>query len=1111
MKIIKKIVNRYNIISLILLILMLVLSFRLATLTIAQGNYYRDLSDNKRLKEIYTTAPRGEIRDRYGRLLAGNIPSFTVQLLKDELNFKDKELKNNGILRLIRLLEEDGVSYVNEYPLELNVFKYSNQEDYLIKEIDPISRVIDIVIENSLLTDVLNLNYINQDYDEHYEYITMNKAINAFKNKSINVPITTLIGDSGLEIAFDETKDIANWKASFDIPSNYTPVQSLIKLIDNDKTIIRKVIDHPISRLMVFNLLKERGLNENIVIEEYSLTYMEDYLNQKRSLMKSYTGITMESSAKEDFVNIFIDKSLNNFLDRVISNGEDLDKAIIPGRILLDLLKEKGEVIPVAIEISEDNNSVIYSYIGGSDIGNQSPKDILIDQVKESEIITEFISMDNIKSLAQEQLLIDGINPRISIANEFEYVAINNLTKWYTENDIEDNKSTKEAFQSIWDKYEIDKSLSKYEVRSILAIYNQLNKQGHLAYQPINIAYGIKELTVARIEEGLMDMPGVNISIEPVRYYPEGTTAAHILGYLGKISQANEIQKYVVENKYSPSTIIGKTGIEESYEDVLTGKSGIKRVEVDVIGNTTDVIEEIKPVPGNNIYLSLDLEVQKTAEAALKQTLEKIQVAGTYESKWGDYKYGINKSKGRPYINATSGAVVAIDVKTGQVIAMASYPAYDPNLFATGISNTDWDSLFPEDDTNPLAPRPLYNVATQTGVQPGSTFKMVTALAALDKGLSPDKKIRDMGFVEVGTKHFNCLIYTTSGGSHGYVDVTEALRDSCNYYFYSLALGRNQKTNEQLGIKLEIEDIVNLSKQLGLNDKTGIEIGIPAEVSGGVPDPQRKIINTKYLLKQYLDRNIEKYFKEDVVLEKDEIDLIIQEIISWTELEETLTRGEVIRRLTEVGIEPEKRLSGEREGLADKIKYTYLNQAGWNISDTLNVTIGQGQSSYTPIQMANYVATIANGGYRHQLTLIDNIKNYSNTETTYEHLPTSERIVLNNYDNLEYVKEGMAMVSSDGSARRIFNNFPINVASKTGTAQRSGINPSTGDTFDEFTWFVGFAPYEEPEIAVAAVIFQGGSGGYAGPLVRDVIAEYLGLNNTVPQNNLPYENVLIND
>lgn len=1111
MKVLKKIFNRYNIISFILAFLMIILSFRLATLTIAQGDYYRYLSDNKRLKQIFTTAPRGEIRDKYGRLIAGNKPAFTVQLLKDELNIKDKDKKNYGILTLIRLLEEDGVNYVDEYPLELNVFKYKTQDDYLTEDLNPNEKIVDLIIQNNLLPEILNTFYINNDYEGHYQFITINRAINALKNKNINVPVNAYISDEGLHLSFDDTVNITNWKKAYELNEDLNPLNSIIKLIDNDKTIVRKIIGHPLSRLLVYDLLENKGMIDNLILEEYSLSYKDEYLKQKLSLMKNFSDITLNSTAKEDFVNIFTEVSLRNFLEKIIKKeDESNDKAIIPGRILIDLLKEKGEPLSINIEVSEDNNGVIYKYIGGTDKSNNNPLDVLIEQAKKANILYEFLSSDTIKPLAQEQLLLDGINPRISISGDFEYVALNNLKKWYTENNIEEGTSIEDGFEKSKEKYKIDKNLSKYEARAMLVIYDQLNKQGHLAYQPINIAYDIKESTVARIEEGLMEYPGINISIEPVRYYPEGTTAAHILGYLGKISQPNEIAKYVEQNNYSPNAIIGKTGVEEYYEDVLKGESGVKKVEVDVVGNTTKDIEEMKPVPGNNIYLSIDLKLQQVAEKALAQTLEKLSAGGKYESPWGDYQYGIHKRKKRPYINATSGAVVAIDVKTGQVLAMASSNPYDPNLFATGISSTDWESLFPEDESNPLAPRPLLNIATQTAIQPGSTFKMVTGLTALEKGLNPLKKIRDMGKVTIGSKDFKCLIYTNTGGTHGYENLYEALRDSCNYYFYSLAMGRNQKTGENIGVKIEIEDIVDISKKLGLNDKTGIEINIPAEASGGVPNPQRKIINTKYLLKRSLEKDIDKYIMPGFNIDEKRIKEIIEEIISWTELETTLTRNEVIRRLSSMGIDPEKRLPGEREGLADRIKFTYLNQAGWNITDTLNVTIGQGQSSYTPIQMANYIATIANGGYRNKLTLVDNIKNYNNTKTLYKHEINQERIELNNYENLEHVKKGMGMVSSDGTARRIFEKFPIQVATKTGTAERSGINPSTGDTFDDFAWFVGFAPYEEPEIAVAAVIFQGGSGGYAGPMVRDIIAEYLGLNKTESREVLPYENTLQN-
>ncbi|HMM69037.1 MAG TPA: penicillin-binding transpeptidase domain-containing protein [Gudongella oleilytica] len=1086
MKLSEKIFNRYNLMIALLVLIMLALIFKLATLTLTQGDYYRDLSDNKRVKEVFTTAPRGEIRDRYGRLLAGNIPSFTVQLLKDELNIKDKELRNSYLIRLVRFLEEDGVPYNNDYPIQLNIFEYSSIDLYMANELSPEDTVITALIENGLLIELMG-KQLQKPYQEHFQLSMYKRGLDAIADRGIST--------EGL---------------SYDSPDDGSIVK-VVQILESDRTLVRKMIDHPIARELAFGLLEEKGLESGVILKPYSLSFQTDYLNQKIALMKQFPFVTMNTTAKQDFINLFIEVSLESFLQKIITTGDETGERLVPAQILIDMLKAEGIDSAVKLQINEDREDVLLSISGESSIISPQPVRVLINEAAESGVLEKFITDPKIIYQAQAKLISDGVNPRISVSGEIEYVHINNLNNWYSGVRADRTSELEDIFKELKQKNNIPENLSKYETIAVLGLLNQLTIQGYLAYQPINVAYGIKDSTVAKIEEELSQAPGIKVSIEPVRFYPEGSTAAHVLGYIGKISQPNEIEKYIRNEGYSPGTLIGKTGIEESFELHLRGQSGVKKVEVDVIGNTTNVLEEIKPIPGNTLYLTLDLKLQQVAEEALKKTLDQLSKGGTYESKWGNYTFGIQRRKNRPYINATSGAVVVIDVKTGETLAMASYPAYDPNLFSTGISNPDWLSLFPEDTEDPLAPRPLYNIATQTAIQPGSTFKMVTGLAALEKGLNPLLRIRDMGYVTVGNKNFHCLIYTSTGGTHGYENFYEALRDSCNYYFYTLALGRNQRTGQNIGVKLEIEDIVETSKKLGLNDKTGVEINVPAEVSGGVPDPQRKIITTKYLLKQMLQRTISGYIMEDKDLTAEDIDTVINEIISWTDMETPMTRGEVVRRLTEMGIEPELRLPGEREGLADKIKYTYLNQAGWNIADTLNVTIGQGQSAYTPIQMANYIATIANGGYLNKVTLIESIRDYSNSAVLYEHRAEGSLIELNNYENLDHVKKGMQMVAEDGTARRVFSGFPIEVGVKTGTAERSGINPSTGDTYDDFAWFVGFAPFDEPEIAVATVIFQGGSGGYAAPMVRDIIAQYLGLNTPEVQTSLPIEGELILD
>lgn len=1129
LKFIEKFKDRYIFIIVVLFILMSALSLRLAILTIARGDEYREKADTLRLREVETTAPRGEIRDRNGKLLAGNLPRFTVQLFKDELNrydnTKDKKLKNqkknDAFLKLTRLIEEDGVEYEDDFPLELNVYKYATEEDYLIETRKPIDKVIDIIIENNLLKDILNSYFISDQYDDHLKYIVANRTISAYSKKGMEIPIIFEITDNGLEGKYIDEDKAEDWKRKSNIDRNSSPVDALIQLINNDKTVILATINNNITRKIVYDILESRGLTSNIVMEEYGLLYEMEYFDQKRTLAKQYPEVTMDSTGVSDFANIFYKVSMREFINGGYESKEDKKKFIIPGEILIELMEEKGVDVGIKVEKNKkDKENFKYIHEDNNFMPREDVLDELMQLAFDTKVLEKFVSHEDIRVQAQSRLLADGVNPKISVSGkEIDYVSINDLMRFYDEHFITKEKYYKaydnileipkeRIYNSLIEFYNINDGLSKYETLGILNIYTQIKKQGYMAYKPINIAYGINSTTVAKVEEHLMEVPGIEVSVEPVRYYPEGKTAAHILGYMGKISQPNEIEKYVDEEGYSKNEIIGKTGIEESMQEYLRGVTGSKKVEVDPMGNTIKAIESetVKAIPGDNIYLSIDLDLQKVAEDALKQTLTELQRGGTYKSEWGDFKFGTNK--GRPYKNATSGAVVAIDVKTGQTLASVSYPAYDPNLFSTGISSTDWTSLFPENESDTLAPRPLYNIVTQTAIQPGSIYKMATALTALEKGLSPNKTIRDMGYIEIGTDTFRCLTWTLSRRTHGNVNVSQALKDSCNYYFYTLALGENQRTGEKLGVKVEVEDLANMSRKLGLDEPTGVEINIPREVSVGVPDPDKKQRLMKSLFRNYLNANIDSYYKGTDKYNDEKKSEIVEEIVSWMDKDTVMTRSEVMSSLEELDIDSEKILKGKGESISDIIKYTYLNKVSWDITDTLNLTIGQGQNAYTPIQMANYIAIISNGGYRHKITLLDSIKNYNNREELYVHESAPERIELNNYSNLEAIKKGMNMAAEEGTAIKTFGKFPVDVGVKTGTAEKNAKNPATNESYDDFAWFVGFAPYDDPEIAIATVIFQGGSGGYAGPLVREIMAEYLGLNKLESKDNLPFENYL---
>ncbi|HBV66724.1 MAG TPA: hypothetical protein DEF04_00005 [Clostridiales bacterium] len=329
-------------------------------------------------------------------------------------------------------------------------------------------------------------------------------------------------------------------------------------------------------------------------------------------------------------------------------------------------------------------------------------------------------------------------------------------------------------------------------------------------------------------------------------------------------------------------------------------------------------------------------------------------------------------------------------------------------------------------------------------------------------------------------------------GSHGKQTMYEAIMNSCNFYYYTTVLGENLATHQPHTVKVSAEEIIEMAKKFGLDSKTGIEIDIPQEASGGVPSIDGKKINIRVYLRMFLEANIEKYLEDGFKIDAGMKNEIVEEIVSWVDREEPLTRGEVYEGLGALRLLPD-RTNDYNVPLVDIIKYSYLNQAFWNVGDNLNISIGQGNNAYTTMQMANYIASIANGGYRRNVSIVKEIKTYDGKPTDYKPLRKSEAIELSNYEYLDVVKKGMKLVSLDDAAKP-YANFPVEVGSKTGTAQNQGTNPDTGKPYNDFAWYVAFAPYDDPQIAVACVLFEGGSGRYPIPIVREVIGEYLTLS-----------------
>ena len=567
----------------------------------------------------------------------------------------------------------------------------------------------------------------------------------------------------------------------------------------------------------------------------------------------------------------------------------------------------------------------------------------------------------------------------------FEYkISENTLENWKKNNNIDSEFSAEQAFYKFKEKYKIENK-DVNEIRKIISIRYKITVEGYSSTKALTIAKDIPREAVAEFSENSDEFPGVSISVQPVREYKEGTLAAHILGYASKIGDTEYKEK---KDEYNQNDIIGKTGIEYIFEKYLRGQKGIKQIDMAVDGTITAEVIAKEAVSGCDVILTLDSNLQKVVEKELKSNIEKIKSGGF----------------GRVY-DAKGGSCVVMNVKTGEVLAMASYPDYNPESFARGISTDEWNSY----RDNEL--HPLINRCIESPYEPGSIFKMVTAIAGLESGsVTLTERINDTG---VYTKYKNfqpkCWYYTDYHVGHGPLNVIGAIQKSCNYFFY--------ETADRMGIDV----LSKYAKYFGLGVKTGIEL--PNEVTGTVAS------------KEY----------------------------------------------------------------AKSIGVT------WNPGDTINAAIGQGYNRFTSLQMAKYISIIANGGNTLDVSIVKSIRKPDGEEVSKDEINNfvSEKLGIKN-DNLEddialnsqyinAVKEGMNSVTSGeaGTAYVRFKNFDIEVGGKTGSAE-AGKDKNGKDLVN--AWFAAFAPYDDPEIAVVVMVENGGHGNYTAEAVRNIMAEYFGMN-----------------
>lgn len=539
-------------------------------------------------------------------------------------------------------------------------------------------------------------------------------------------------------------------------------------------------------------------------------------------------------------------------------------------------------------------------------------------------------------------------------AGDSEEKKAEKLEAWKKDNKLTDFSSAEEILGFYEKKYAVSSEYDSDTALAITAIRYAMDRANFSEKNSYKLCRDVDMAVVQQIKEQYSDFPGIDVVIEPFRSFTKGTLAAHILGRTGRI-YAEEYAE-MKNDGYGINDMIGKDGLEKVLEKYLKGKDGYKSVEMSRGGGVTRILQDKEPKSGNYAKLTLDRDLQEATENALKEKIS--QAVGT-----------------------GSGAAIAVNPKTGGVLAMASYPTYDLSTF-----NEDYDKLI-KSKTKPLINRVLNGTYS-----PGSTFKPLTSVAALESGtITPDTYITDLGkYTYYPSYQPTCLVYSSSGATHGTINVSQAIGVSCNYFFYDV------------GRRMGIETLDQYASNFGLGQTTGIEL---PESTGILASPSNR------------------------------------------------------------------------------------ESAGgvWYPGDVLQAAIGQSDNLFTPAQLASYICTLLNKGKRYSLHLVDEVVDYDTNEVVLKKEP--EVLSDNPISDSTYnaVTDGMRRVVTSGTASAAFASSKYKAAGKTGTAEV----PDGADN----VLFVGFAPYDDPEIVVAVIIEHGASSSFSAGVAREIFDAYMQIKN----------------
>lgn len=749
------------------------------------------------------------------------------------------------------------------------------------------------------------------------------------------------------------------------------------------------------------------------------------------------------------------------------------------------------------------------------------------------------------------------------------------------QNDPSTWKPATEAYVNLRYAWRIPEDMSFEDAKKIMSIRQEVNLNQWQAYQPVTIAYNVSMEVVAQLDMRANDLPGISTERSTARVYPWGSTAAHIIGYLSRqvsneMSEPDmlgmgysleEFQEYLVKdeeaedgykrNKYGNRVVemtklgytnndyIGVAGVEKTMEKYLTAGTADKRGKVVVeTNNSQQIMRELERAPasaGGDVMLTLDLPLQRVTETALQKAIEKIRTYQENLLRDNLSDYAEKRTDVSTISMAATGSIVVLDVNTGKVLSMASYPSYDPNIFMKGpLSEEDIDLLYGEKSNNPTLNRVI-----ASRLAPGSIFKMATGLAGLMEGvITPETAISDghvhvideSGHVRPTSETTEEARYTMFIGAteaitnakdypkcwtserkalsnHANLTLSGALAVSCNYYFYTVA--------DAIGIN----KLNDWSTRLGMNDLTGIEL--PGELKSHVGGQSVLYDNTVPLgsQKSSLPSYVYKKLKE-----------VLQSIYAYhyerspdeaaeEAIERCATRilelqdggdqgfGEDIRRILNEELQIPVTIS-RGQNWTHTIT-SLLGELQWKPVMSVRAGIGQATTLLTPIAAARYAAAFANGGTVYDVHIVDRVLDERGSVTKVFEPSVFEKIDAPQ-EYWETIRRGLEDVISadEGTASSAFTDafvedgYMSKIIGKSGTAQIS-LSANNID-LENTSWFVTMLPRDNPEIVIISCLPNGFNGARAGgPAVEDIVRFYMDRKEGAAKENLVGVNGLI--